>query len=229
MVARKLVIGQLEKVSGTLFEQYPAAIKSLIRGKSGVYALYKNDALYYVGLASNLMGRLKAHLRDRHNGKWNRFSVYLTVHDDHMKELESLLLRITRPRGNLQGGKFMASANLRRDLAKLIREQDDDRRASLLGGGVRRRRVRAKAKKTKGGRALSGAFDTGKQLRGWYKDQEYIATLRRDGKIRLGGQLYESPSAAGKAARGRGTNGWTFWHYKDARSGDWVRLNKLKK
>lgn len=80
-------------------EQYPAVIQTLIRGKSGVYALYNGDRLYYVGLASNLMGRLKGHVRDRHEGLWNRFSVYLTAHSEqsHIRELDALLLRITKP------------------------------------------------------------------------------------------------------------------------------------
>jgi len=229
MASRKLVIGQLEKVSGELFEAYPAAIRALIKGKSGVYALYNRDSLYYVGLASNLMGRLKAHLRDRHNGKWNRFSVYLTVHDGHMKELESLILRISTPKGNRQSGKFMASQNLRGDLNCLIKEEDDDRRANLLGGAVQRRRVRAKAQKTKGGTVLAGAFDNRKQLKGWYNEHECIATLRKDGKIRFDGELYASPSAAAKAAKGARANGWNFWHYKDPKSGDWIRLSQLKR
>ena len=61
MAKGKLVTGHLERVSGKLFESHPTAIRSLIKGKSGVYALYKNDSLYYIGLASNLMRRLKKH------------------------------------------------------------------------------------------------------------------------------------------------------------------------
>ncbi|MDA1064676.1 MAG: GIY-YIG nuclease family protein, partial [Proteobacteria bacterium] len=63
---KRLVIGHLERVSGDVLDQYPSVIKDLIKGKSGVYALYCNDSLYYVGLAKNLIGRLKAHTKDRH-------------------------------------------------------------------------------------------------------------------------------------------------------------------
>jgi type I restriction-modification system DNA methylase subunit len=34
--------------------------------RHGVYALYRGNRLYYVGLASNLRSRLNTHLRDRH-------------------------------------------------------------------------------------------------------------------------------------------------------------------
>jgi hypothetical protein len=59
-------------------DEYRDIVRTMIRGKSGVYALYKQDKLYYVGLASNLMTRVNGHLKDRHHGAWDRFSVYLT-------------------------------------------------------------------------------------------------------------------------------------------------------
>ncbi len=199
----------------------------MIKGKSGVYALYRNDALYYVGLAKNLMGRLKAHTRDRYKGKWNRFSVYLTVHDDHTKELESLMLRVVRPRGNRQSGKFMASKNLRRELNNSIRAHDADRRARLLGGHYTRRRIRSKAAKDSRKNILSGVFDRGIQLRGWYLEWEYRAHLRKDGRISYNRKICETPSGTGKAARGRSTNGWAFWHFK--RGNEWVPLRTLRR
>ena len=75
-----LVVEHLENVSGKVFDAYPEIIREMIKGKSGVYALYRRGSLYYVGLASNLSGRLKNHRRDRHSGLWDRFSVYLMAH-----------------------------------------------------------------------------------------------------------------------------------------------------
>ena len=84
--------------------------------------------LQYVGLASNLRGRLHRHLRDRHKDSWDHFSAYLTIDNRGMKELETLLLRIVSPSGNRVGGKFVRSQNLavqiRRDLRNLHREQE---------------------------------------------------------------------------------------------------------
>src|SRR5678815_1561376 len=111
-----LLLGYLEKISWRVLDQYPQLVKEMIRHKSGVYALYRQDKLYYVGLAKNLMGRLRGYLKDRHRGSWDRFSVYLTVNDAHMKQLESLLLRIARPSGNRVSGGFGGSASLYRTL-----------------------------------------------------------------------------------------------------------------
>ena len=76
-----------------MLDEYRPLLRDLIRGHAGVYALYKQDRLYYVGLASNLMGRVNNHLRDRHKGKWDRFSVYLTTTAAHIRPLEALVLR----------------------------------------------------------------------------------------------------------------------------------------
>jgi len=64
--------------------------------------LRRYDKLYYVGLAIDLRRRLKQHLKDKHVDSWDRFSIYITIGDHHIKEMESLLLRITRPAGNSQ-------------------------------------------------------------------------------------------------------------------------------
>ena len=109
-----LVIEHLEGISRTAIKRYPDIITEFVRGRSGVYALYKGNDLYYVGLAKNLRSRLRGHLRDRHAEAWDRFNVYLTQGDEHLKELESLVLRIAAPKGNRTAGKFMGSSDLLR-------------------------------------------------------------------------------------------------------------------
>jgi predicted GIY-YIG superfamily endonuclease len=44
-----------------LEKDYSGSIGALIKGHAGIYALYKGERLYYVGLATNLMGRVKQH------------------------------------------------------------------------------------------------------------------------------------------------------------------------
>jgi hypothetical protein len=226
MKSGPLLLEYLESVSGRILEAYPAAIRQMIRGRAGVYALYRQDRLYYVGLASNLMGRIKTHLKDRHHGLWDRFSVYLTAHDEHVKELESLVLRIVAPGGNRVKGKFSHASNLIKDLDATLRGYDADRRAQLLGGAVARRRRRAKAKQWKGTKALAGMNERRVALRAFYKGKTYKASWRKDGVITYGGKRFRSPSAAANAILGRSGNGWHFWHYKSGRN--WVRLQNIR-
>jgi hypothetical protein len=225
---KRLVTQHLESVSWRLLEEYQQIIRDLSRKHAGVYALYKGSELYYVGLASNLMNRVKAHIKDRHKGAWDRFSVYLTVQDDHIRELEALLLRIVAPGGNRVGGRFVKSTNLLPQLNRLISESDKDHKAELLGGWVAERRRRTKAKRARGKGALRGLVIRRLSLRAERNGWAYRASLRRDGTISYDRKTYDSPNAAARAALGKPAGGWHFWHYK-SEDGDWVPLASLKK
>jgi hypothetical protein len=109
-----LVCQHLENISREVLEQHQDIIREYVRRRWGVYALYRRGKIYYVGLASNLRSRLGHHLKDRHHDSWDRFSIYVTIGDSHLRELESLILRIVKPPGNKQKGKFAKSEDLRR-------------------------------------------------------------------------------------------------------------------
>ena len=226
---QQLFTQYLERVSGKLLDdQYRQIIAGFIKGHAGVYALYKGERLYYVGLASNLMNRVKHHLKDRHAKRWDRFSVYLAFRDEHVKPLESLLLRIALPRGNRVKGRLSKAVDLRRSLQRKMRVHDAQNHASLLGGSAARRKDRKALEKSRGTLVLAGWLDQRKQLRGTYKGKEYVASLRKDGYISSAGQKYSSPSAAATAVVGRPVNGWRFWHYRVPRKG-WSPLTELRK
>ena len=214
-----------------MLHEYQEVIRRYIRNRHGVYALYRKDKLYYVGLANNLRSRLKQHLRDRHGGLWDRFSIYLTIGDRHIRELESLVLRIVRPAGNKQVGRFGRAESLRKQFANEIRQQERDRLAMLLGMTMPKRGALAKKMlDMQGVMGRLGRYLNGRRLRlkGWYKGQTYRALVMRDGRIRFEHGLYASPSLAAATARKTQTcDGWWFWHFERA-PGDWVRLRELR-
>ena len=73
---------------------------------AGIYALYDNHGLYYVGLTtSSLRSRIRKHTRDRHKGKWKRFSWFRTS-VKNSKDLETAILCISNPKANRLGGRF---------------------------------------------------------------------------------------------------------------------------
>ncbi len=237
--ARPLVGGFLERISVTAFEKYHREITDLVRSQHGVYALYKNDRLYYVGLAVNLRRRIKQHLRDKHAGRWNRFSLYLVRKVDHIKEIESLLLRIADPAGNKQGGRLRRAKNLDRQLRRMMQQRQQEELDEIFANdtgsrraapeATRRRKVKRK-KASRGERAdrpLRGVVGGGKRIYATHKGKEYKAVVYNNGRIRFNGQFYDSPSAAGKAAMKREVNGWTFWRVR--KDGELVKLSELRK
>lgn len=226
----QLVCQHLEGISRTALEKFPDVIREYVRGRHGVYALYKGKRLYYVGLASNLRRRLKQHIGDRHGSTWDRFSVYLTIGDQHLRELEALVLRIASPRGNEMRPRFVKSEDLRRLFRREIASRQRRERDSLFDIEPREprghRRTPTPAVR---GPKLAGYFTRRVTLRFAYKGRFHKARVGLDGLIRLRGKKYTSPSAAAKAIIKRGAaDGWRVWRYERA-PGDWVPIDELRR
>jgi predicted GIY-YIG superfamily endonuclease len=223
-----LVVQHLENISWQILEEYPEIINNFIKDKSGIYALYNKDKLYYIGLATNLKQRLKIHLKDRHKGLWERFSVYLTVQDEHMKELETLLLRITlKPKGNRISGSFSNSKNLKADLSRTIKEIDNRRRAIIIDGKKDVKKSSIKVILKKGDRSPV-KIDKSYELKCVYKGKIYRGKYRKNGKIFFNGKEYNAPSTASFAVTGTSVDGWYFWKYKNEK-GEWIKLDELRR
>ncbi len=223
-----LVSQHLENISREALEKYQDIVRRYVRHRQGVYALYRRNKLYYIGLASNLRSRLAHHLRDRHQDSWDRFSVYLTIGDSHLKELESLILRVVKPKGNKQKGKFLKSEDIRRRFAGDIRSRQHNELLSLLG---KEKVLDVEEGRLSTGRqpALGNYINGPIKLQARYKGKIIKAHVKRNGSIRFKGKVYLSPSlAAASACKRRTCNGWTFWHYERA-PGDLVQLNELRK
>ena len=242
---RGLVVGHLERVSGDVFDSRSDAITELAGNRPGIYALYKNNALYYVGLARKLRlrGRVKSHLRDRHRGKWNSFSMYFVRSERYLKDLESLAIRIAYPKGNKARGKFGGAPDLRRMLRKKMLHSAREEIDALMGrisrpvdGELAPRSISArKAWKTRHKEeanhvpVLKGLL-TDKALRMHYKGKKYRAWINRSGTIRLAhtGEVFDSPSGAAKAIRKQQSSGWYWWEFKN-NQGEWQRLQELRR
>lgn len=225
-----LVTQFMENVSSVALEDYQSLFRDFARKRHGVYALYKGSRLYYVGLAKNLRARLKQHLRDRHGKAWDRFSMYLTLNDSHIRELESLVLRIAQPKGNRQKGKFGRAENLQRRFAQIVRN-DARKRLDNLFGRVRRTKGGVTSRVLKGSSPVLAKYvSSAMRLRGRHKGKVVKARVLRGGKVSVGGVRFNSPSLAAKAAcPGRGAvNGWHFWTFERG-PGDWVPLNELRR
>jgi len=228
---RAIIAGHLEKIGAKVFDDFSSVITDLIRGHQGIYALFKKDRLYYVGLAGNLKSRIKAHIRDRHQNKWTHFSLYIIRKEGHIKEIESLVLRIAYPKGNKVRGKLKQSKDLRPLLKRRLKDEWGKQLDGIIGS---RNKPVNRIEKTKTGKAdkkpLRGYFAKNKVIYADYKGKQYKAWVyHKTGTIKFNGQLFDSPSLAGKAATKKKTmNGWKLWKYKD-KNGELFYLDTLRK
>lgn len=229
-----LVIQHLEDASRDLLKDHRELIRDYIKGKHGIYALYKNDRLYYVGLASDLHRRVRHHLKGRLAGKWNSFSIYLVKDVKHIKELESLVLRIVQPKGNQQKGKFKNSQNLKPQIKKAWKKKSKKIGEGLLEKKKRTPRSKTTTKKKNTKTTVKEAVLAkivkkrgGFPIRAEYKGKTYKARVLKSGWISYKKYRYRSPSGLAEEICGRNKNGWTFWKFRN-KYGEWVQLKQLR-
>ena len=97
-----------------------------------------------------------------------------------------------------------------------------------MGGHIAKNRLRRRVRNAKGKDGLKGIIAMRMTLKGWRGGYEYTATARKNGTIRYGEEIFDTPNASARAALGKPAGGWRFWHYKDSQ-GEWVKLINLKK
>lgn len=158
--------------------------------------------------------------------------MYLTIDDGHLRELESLILRIASPKGNKQRGKFARAENLMRVLKTALRERQRAEMRSLgLGSEVRdplRLVRRRRANRKRGEPTLAPFITSALRLRRMYKGTMHSARVRKNGTVHVGSKSYTSPSLAAAQIVGHHINGWRFWTYQRA-PGQWVKLRELRR
>jgi hypothetical protein len=99
-------------------------LREIMRRYSGIYALYHDHRLYYVGLTNNLLRRIKWHLRDRHAGKWNSFTIFRIQKVHYLKDIETLIHHLVDTPGNKNKGKVPRDADLNQILREVLKEQE---------------------------------------------------------------------------------------------------------
>ena len=144
-----LLKGVLERIQKESFEVIADAIEKTMKGESGIYALYKKDRLYYVGLARNLKGRVKKHTRDRHAKKWDNFSIYTIKQAKYLGDVETIILRIGKPQGNKQSGRIRNIRALQKILDKEVKKKARDAKKEVREAKKKVRESKLKVRKLK--------------------------------------------------------------------------------
>ena len=97
-------------------------LQEIMNGYAGIYALYRKEKLYYVGLTRNLFGRINWHLKDRHAGRWDRFIIFRIKRVNYLKDIETLLTHLVDTKGNRAKGKVPRDADIGRVLKDILRQ-----------------------------------------------------------------------------------------------------------
>lgn len=121
-----LIKGMLKNLPSEILTDpvFEKRLKDLMRGYAGIYALYKGDKLYYVGLTRNLHGRISWHLKDRHGGRWDHFKIFRIQKVRYLKDIETLIHHIAETPGNRAKGQVPRDSNLTHALWEVFREYE---------------------------------------------------------------------------------------------------------
>ena len=214
---------KLEKVSRDLLTNHKDLVTELIGKSHGIYALYSEEELYYVGKAVELKRRLKDHLKNKHKAEWTHFSLYLIEDVEYVETIEALLISIASPRGNSKSPRAGSDDKLRKTLKKMLVAKQKREVEELLGTSKADEQKRQIINPV-----LNGRFKAPRPLFKNYKGVDYNARLLPSGQIEYNNQVFETPTAAAMKIVDRSTvNGWTFWSIQDE-DNNWVKLKYLK-
>jgi len=97
-------------------------LKEIMKGYSGIYALYRKDRIYYVGLTIDLFRRISWHLRDRHARRWDSFVIFRIKRVDYLKDIETLITHLVKVPGSHLKGRVPRDADINRVLKEILRQ-----------------------------------------------------------------------------------------------------------
>ena len=119
-----LIKGMSKKLPSKILDNpvFKKRLREIMKGYSGIYALYRKDRLYYVGLTTNLFGRINWHLKDRHAGKWDNFVIFRIKRVDYLKDIETLITHLVKIPGARIKGKVPRDADINRILRNILRQ-----------------------------------------------------------------------------------------------------------
>ncbi len=120
----RLVKGYIPPISkGFLeFDTFRKGMGDILKGNSGVYVLYKKKKLYYVGIAKDLFWRLHHHTRDKHKNKWDKFSAFIIGRGSYLKDIESMIHRISETPANVAKGQSKEHYQYDNKIKKMVKE-----------------------------------------------------------------------------------------------------------
>jgi hypothetical protein len=101
-------------------------LKEIMKGYAGIYALYRDDKLYYVGLTRNLLGRISGHEKNRHKSNWNTFVIFRIKRVRLLKDIETLVTHIAILPGNRVKGRLPQDSDLNKILREILRDHEKE-------------------------------------------------------------------------------------------------------
>jgi predicted GIY-YIG superfamily endonuclease len=114
------------RIPGEILESplFKNRLEDIMRGYAGIYALYRKNKIYYIGLTKNLLRRINNHLKDRLKGKWDSFTIFRIHRVRYLKDIETLIQQLVSAPENRVKGHIPKDADLNRILKEILVENE---------------------------------------------------------------------------------------------------------
>ena len=130
----------LENIRAECFEAIRKELKDILHKQPGIYAFYEGDKVVRVGLTGSLYGRIYGQWKSK-KLKWDKFSIFVVRNIKYLRDLETAIVRIAKPKGNKQVGRVPSEYHYY--LKRLLRDKVKAKRKIL------RRKIKTKDKEIK--------------------------------------------------------------------------------
>jgi hypothetical protein len=123
----------LNGINRKSFDILKKELKSVLKKRMGIYALYKGDKVVRVGLGTEIYYRVKGHSENK-NLDWDNASLFL-IRKEYiglLRDLETAVVRIAKPKYNKQKGRIGDEHFLERILKKSVNQKQKKLRTARM-------------------------------------------------------------------------------------------------
>lgn len=120
-MAEKLIQGYAKLWPREVFYIKPGTCLDMVKeclDKPGVYTLYQDFDVFYIGKADSLFDRVRDHAKKRYR-LWNHFSAFV-VSQEYLDDVEAIVIAATPRTANRSGGRRIERISLPSEVQDLL-------------------------------------------------------------------------------------------------------------
>ena len=112
----------MDNIKRESFDAINKELRDVLRGRSGIYALYKKGTVVKVGLGTNIYWRIKGHSKSK-KMHWDTVSLFIIRKNRYLRDVETAVNRIAKPKYSYQKGRVGDEHYFKRILKKRVNDK----------------------------------------------------------------------------------------------------------
>jgi hypothetical protein len=118
----------LDDIKRESFNIIRRELRGVLKGRAGIYALYKKGKVVKVGLGTSIYGRVDGHSKSK-KMNWDTASLFIIKNIKYLRDVETAVNRIAKPKYSIQRGRVGDEHYFEKILKKSVNEKKKKLRA----------------------------------------------------------------------------------------------------